>query len=63
MEQEGSDDPYNAIDYGDFSTYFRHKKQKLQLQQEEMYVVGPIKGVCCQAMPAVGLTSFLERLF
>ncbi|KAG0245010.1 deoxycytidyl transferase [Mortierella sp. GBA43] len=36
MEREREDDPYDAISYGDFSTYFRHKKQKLQLQQEEI---------------------------
>ncbi|KAF9113153.1 deoxycytidyl transferase [Mortierella sp. AM989] len=36
MEHEQEDDPYEAIQYGDFGTYIRHKKQKLQLQQEEI---------------------------
>ncbi|KAG0365282.1 deoxycytidyl transferase [Gamsiella multidivaricata] len=36
MEREEEEDPYRAIQYGDFATYFRHKKQKLQLQQEEI---------------------------
>ncbi|KAF9356858.1 deoxycytidyl transferase [Mortierella sp. AD094] len=36
MEQEREDDPYEAIQFGDFGTYIRHKKQKLQLQQEEI---------------------------
>ncbi|KAI1307385.1 deoxycytidyl transferase [Mortierella claussenii] len=41
MEREEEDDPYEAIKYGDFSTYFRHKKQKLQLQQEEIAALAP----------------------
>ncbi|KAF9204528.1 deoxycytidyl transferase [Haplosporangium sp. Z 27] len=36
MEREEKDDPYEAIQFGDFGTYIRHKKQKLQLQQEEL---------------------------
>ncbi|KAG0015429.1 deoxycytidyl transferase, partial [Entomortierella chlamydospora] len=36
MEREREDDPYEAIQFGDFGTYIRHKKQKLQLQQEEI---------------------------
>ncbi|KAF9913617.1 deoxycytidyl transferase [Lobosporangium transversale] len=36
MEREKEDDPYEAIGYGDFGSYFRRKKQKLRLQQEEI---------------------------
>ena len=62
MEQEGSEDPYDAIGYGDFSTYFRHKKQKLQLQQEEMYVVGlDQRRLLSSQKAAIGLTSFFEH--
>ncbi|KAF9173499.1 deoxycytidyl transferase [Mortierella sp. AD010] len=39
MERERDDDPYEAIQFGDFGTYIRHKKQKLQLQQEEIAVL------------------------
>jgi hypothetical protein len=38
MEPEPEENPYDAIEYGDFSSYFRHKRQKLLLQQEEMWV-------------------------
>ncbi|KAG0321679.1 deoxycytidyl transferase [Dissophora globulifera] len=41
MEREREDDPYEAIEYGDFGTYFRHKKQKLQLQQDEIAALAP----------------------
>ncbi|KAG9325824.1 hypothetical protein KVV02_005748 [Mortierella alpina] len=36
MEPEQEEDPYAAIQYGDFASYFRHKKQKLQIQQDEI---------------------------
>ncbi|KAG0045659.1 deoxycytidyl transferase [Gryganskiella cystojenkinii] len=41
MDPDKEDDPYNAIDYGDFGSYFRHKKAKLQLQQEEIAALAP----------------------
>ncbi|KAF9434802.1 deoxycytidyl transferase [Entomortierella beljakovae] len=41
MEQEKEDDPYDAIEFGDFGSYIRHKKQKLQLQQDELASLAP----------------------
>lgn len=38
MEREKPDNPYEAIGFGDFGSYFKNKKIKLQLQQDEMYV-------------------------
>ncbi|KAF9425206.1 deoxycytidyl transferase [Podila epigama] len=35
MAQESNDDPFQAIGYGDFGTYFKNKRAKLQLQFEE----------------------------
>ncbi|KAF8946703.1 deoxycytidyl transferase [Haplosporangium gracile] len=36
MEREKPDNPYEAIGYGDFGSYFKNKKIKLQLQQDEI---------------------------
>lgn len=53
MEREKPDNPYEAIGYGDFGSYFKNKKIKLQLQQDEMYVytcpwhIGAIDYVYC----------------
>ncbi|KAF9325988.1 deoxycytidyl transferase [Podila minutissima] len=35
MAQESNDDPFQAIGYGDFGTYIKNKKAKLQLQFDE----------------------------
>lgn len=37
MAQESNDDPFQAIGYGDFGTYIKNKKAKLQLQFDETY--------------------------
>jgi CRISPR/Cas system-associated protein Csx1 len=37
MDREQSGNPYEAIGFGDFGTYFKNKKVKLQIQQDEMY--------------------------
>lgn len=52
MEREDEEDPCEAISFGDFQTYFRNKKRKLQLQQEEMYE-------CRQSKVSVCLRTFL----
>ncbi|KAG0257811.1 deoxycytidyl transferase [Mortierella polycephala] len=37
MEREQEeDDPYKGIGFGDFGTYIKHKKQKLQIQHDEI---------------------------
>ena len=43
MDPDQEENPYDAIEYGDFSSYFRHKRQKLLLQQEEMYILSSHK--------------------
>ncbi|KAG0021977.1 deoxycytidyl transferase [Podila clonocystis] len=35
MAQDSNDDPFQAIGYGDFGTYIKNKKAKLQLQFDE----------------------------
>ncbi|KAF9389895.1 deoxycytidyl transferase [Podila verticillata] len=35
MAQESNDDPFQAIGYGDFGTYIKNKRAKLQLQFDE----------------------------
>ncbi|KAG0206260.1 deoxycytidyl transferase [Mortierella sp. NVP41] len=36
MDREKGDNPFEGIGFGDFGTYFRNKKIKLQLQQDEI---------------------------
>jgi hypothetical protein len=48
MEREKPDNPYEAIGFGDFGSYFKNKKIKLQLQQDEMCVAYLLLGLWIQ---------------